>query len=160
MCGAMTTPPAPFRMRILIVGIGNPDRGDDGAGILAARELADLTSEGTDVVESNGDVGELLDRWAGVEAVYVIDAVCSGYPPGTIHCFHGPQVPSAWASLTSTHGLGLAQAIDLARALDRLPRELFVYGVEAHAYTPGAGMSPEVQRAVAEVVCRIRRQVQ
>src|SRR5690349_10435820 len=66
-----------------VIGIGNPARGDDGAGREVARLLADIRR--ARVVETNGDATDLLKIWRGVETCVIIDAVSSGERPGFIH---------------------------------------------------------------------------
>ena len=55
----------------------------------------------------------------------------------------------------STHAFGLAEAVELARALGRLPPRLIVYGIEGKSFEAGVGLSPEVGAAVQEVVERV-----
>jgi hydrogenase maturation protease len=60
---------------------------------------------------------------------------------------------------TSSHAFNVAEAIELARVLNRLPPRLVVYGVEGRRFDVGAGMSPEVARATDEVVERLFNEV-
>jgi hydrogenase maturation protease len=85
----------------------------------------------------------------------VIDAVRSGAPPGTIHRLDGD--PPAAMRLGSTHAIGLAEAIELGRALDRLPAHLELYGIEGAHFETGAELSPEVARAVEALCERLSR---
>jgi hydrogenase maturation protease len=85
----------------------------------------------------------------------VIDAVVTGAAPGTVHVWDGQRLPAFAMSSASTHGLGVAQAIELARTLDRLPARLRVYGIEGKEFAIGSAVSPEVEWAVEEVVERI-----
>jgi hydrogenase maturation protease len=82
--------------------------------------------------------------------------VRSGQEPGKIHRFaaHAHELPAAHFSC-STHGFGPAQAVELGRALGRLPRRLIAYGIEAGDLQVGNGLSPEVARAAGEVAGRI-----
>lgn len=130
----------------LFVGVGNHDRGDDGAGPSVIRRLT-----GHRTVEVR-DCADLVEIWSGEEEVVVIDAMVSGSPPGTIKRFDGIATELPTASFGSTHSLGLPAAIGLSRALGRLPRSLCVYGVEAADLRPGAAMTPEVQGAVLRIV--------
>jgi hydrogenase maturation protease len=69
----------------LVIGIGNPDRGDDAAGLAVARRVrAAAARRDVTVTELIGDQLALLDIWDGVKDVYVIDAVCSGGAPGSV----------------------------------------------------------------------------
>jgi hydrogenase maturation protease len=128
-----------------VIGLGNAARGDDAAGLIAARRL--------NGVEHEGDPLALLDVWDSAEWVVVIDAVRSGAVPGTIHRFDGAEpLPAAVRSSTSTHAVGLAEAIELARALGRLPAELIVYGIEGERFEAGIGLTPAVSAAVDAIV--------
>jgi hydrogenase maturation protease len=128
----------------MIICLGNEMRGDDGAGpAIAAR----LRSRGVNArVENPAD---LLDAWAGADDVVVIDAVMSGATPGTLHRLNArtTRVPASWTN-ASTHVLGLAEAIELARALERLPEHLQVVGIEGHDFRFDAQLTPEVEQAV------------
>jgi hydrogenase maturation protease len=100
----------------------------------------------------------LLDAWAGAALAIVIDAVRSGAPPGTIHRVDlDARPPAAALRLGSTHAVGLAEAIELGRALDRLPVRLALYGIEGARFETGAGLTPAVARAVETLCQRLSR---
>src|SRR5690242_13621602 len=103
--------------RKVVIGIGNPDRGDDAAGLLAVRSLGDLAGRGIDLVERSGEATELLDALEGADWAILVDAA-AGIAPGTARRFDATAaaLPASMTS-ASTHGMGLAQAIELARAL-------------------------------------------
>jgi hydrogenase maturation protease len=138
-------------VRRIIIGVGNPSRGDDGAGIEVARRVR--TRGSYQVV---GGSYELIDVWEGAEDVVVVDAARSGSVAGTVHRFdaHSEQLPGGILA-TSTHSIGVADAIEMARSLGRLPDRLVVYGIEVLDVTPGAGLTARVERAVDEVVREI-----
>jgi hydrogenase maturation protease len=102
-----------------------------------------------------GEPAELMEAWGGEDDVILIDAVVTGAAPGAVHVWDGQHLPAFATSASSTHGLGVAQAIELARALDRLPARLRVYGIEGKEFAIGSAVSPEVERAVEDVVRRI-----
>ena len=79
----------------------------------------------------------------------------TGAPSGTVQVWDGRHQLASIRINTSTHGLGVAEAIELAYVLDQLPIRLRVYGIEGRQFELGAEISPQVQRAVAEVVGRI-----
>lgn len=56
---------------------------------------------------------------------------------------------------SSTHALGVAEAIELARALDRLPGRTIVYGIEGSSFSAGAALDPTVERAIDETLTRV-----
>jgi len=137
---------------VLVVGMGNPVRGDDGAGILAARQLKKQLP-GVAVVEVQGDCTSLIDLWKTASTVVVIDAVSSCKAPGSIVRIDAltHNLPEAW-SLSSTHSFGLREGIELSRALGSLPNRLIVYGIGGAQFATGTGVSPQVKRAVFKLV--------
>ena len=140
----------------VIVGTGNAFRRDDGAGLATARRLGGILPDDIRVLEQEGDLASLLDAWQGAAAAVLIDATSSGSEPGTIRRYeaHERPLPSVF-SRSSTHSFGVAEAIELARALGQLPARVVVFGIEGHDFAPGEGLSPEVDAAVDEVVRRV-----
>ncbi|MDR7418641.1 MAG: hydrogenase maturation protease [Armatimonadota bacterium] len=145
---------------VLVIGVGNPNRGDDAAGLVAAR-LARARLAGTagvSVLECDGDPARLIDRWAGAHAVIVVDAVRSGAERGRLHCLNAAaRVLPTNIRPASSHAFGVAEAIELARALGCLPPRLVVYGIEAGSCALGSAPSPEVAAAAATAARRIVR---
>jgi len=143
-------------MSTVIVGAGNAFRGDDGVGLVAARRLRQALSGDIRVLDKEGDFASLLDDWQGAEVVIVVDATSSGRVSGTIQRYdaHERALPSGF-SRSSTHSFGVAEAIELARALGRLPARVVVFGIEGDDFTSGEGLSPDVDAAVDEVVKRV-----
>ena len=147
--------------RTLVIGMGNPDRGDDGIGPLVARRLATQLPPEIEVLERSGDALALLDDWAGATAVILIDAAAPLATPGRIHCID-PEKESLPAGLSpaSTHAFGVADAIALARALGRLPAHLVVLAVEGRCFDPGAPITPVVAAVADDVITRVKRELE
>lgn len=142
--------------QLLIIGIGNPFRGDDAAGVLTARLLKQGGLDSTIVMEHSGEGASLMETWKGADAVILIDAVSSGGVPGTIHKLEPISNPlPAHMFQSSTHAFSLPQAIEMARALDEFPSRLIVFGIEGGNFKPGAELSPEVRTALPEVANQI-----
>lgn len=141
---------------LLVIGIGNPDCGDDATGPIVARLLAGRLPAGTDILERTGDMLGLLDDWAGRDRVLLIDAAAMVTAAGTIHRIDLLCEPlPAGVTLASTHAFGVADAVELARALDCLPVVLIAYAIEGEAFGPGARPSPSVMAAAETVASRI-----
>jgi hydrogenase maturation protease len=137
----------------MVIGVGNAWRGDDGAGLAVARRLRELAPPGVEVREVEGDASTLMDAWAGADRVVVVDAAASGAPPGTVRRFDAVAEPLPARSVrSSTHAFGVPDAIELSRALGRLPARLDVYAIEGVSFTAGDRLSPTVARAVARLV--------
>ena len=147
----MSDPP-----RRLIVGIGNPDRGDDGVGRLVARLLRGRLPADVRIEERLGGAAELVELLGEADVAVLVDAMMSGTAPGTIQrfdCVAGEVGPGAAGA--SSHGLGVAEAVGLARALGCLPPVCVVYAVEAADFAPGAEMTTVVAAAAQETAGRI-----
>lgn len=146
---------------VLVLGVGNEYRGDDGVGRRVARELRERAPRSITILEATGEGTDLLEFWKGADAVIIIDAVASGAPPGTIHRLDARARPLPAGFLhTSTHAFGVAQAVELARALKQLPRHLVIYGIEGKTFEPDTGLSREVEHAAGEVVGRLLPEVE
>lgn len=148
-----------WSVRIAIIGVGNAERRDDSVGLLVARGVrARLTPEHGDVVvlERSGEATSLMQAWAGVGAVIIVDAVRSGAAPGTVHRLDAVagSIPDSFLRC-STHSFGVADAIELGRALDQLPPCLVVYGIEGQDFDHGGELSPEVAATLPRVIDRI-----
>jgi hydrogenase maturation protease len=133
----------------VVLGIGNRDRGDDAVGLLVLDELMARRLQGVDLIPGDGDPGWMLDAWEGRQCAVVVDAVVTGAAPGTIVRFDASRtaVP-ANARLSSSHTLGAATSVELARAIGRLPDRLVVIGVEADSMALGSALTPAVATAV------------
>ena len=137
---------------ILVIGIGNRDRGDDAAGLEVARRVRLATRPGEVTVrELDGDQLALLDEWAGATEVYLVDAVCSGGPPGTVYQFDAAEPLPGGFRHRGTHTFALADVVALARALGQLPGRLAGYGIEGTSFAIGDHLSKEVAAAVDQV---------
>jgi hydrogenase maturation protease len=145
---------------VLVIGVGNELRGDDGAGIEVVRRLrGPAAAVGIEVREAPGEPTALLDLWQGADRVIVVDAMRSGAPPGTVLRFDasGKPLPAHLRRSPSTHAVALEEAIELGRALRRLPERLIVIAVEGRTFAAGSGLSDELELlgpALADAVLR------
>jgi len=144
------------RSPTLVIGLGNEYRRDDAVGLVVARRLREAAPESVLVLEETGEGASLLESWQDADTVILIDAVQSGAAPGTVHRLDARAQPIAKKFFRfSTHAFGLAEAVELARALGRLPPRLIVYGVEGKSFEAGLGLSPEVEAAALVVAERV-----
>jgi hydrogenase maturation protease len=140
--------------RILVVGVGNDYRGDDGVGRWIARQLRNRGRPEMEVLESDGDGAALLQAWTEYDTVVLIDAVLSGAEAGAVRRFDASEqpLPPELSPRFSTHTFGVAEAIRMGAVLQQLPRRLLVIGIEGRRFEIGSDFSPEVLRAAQEVV--------
>lgn len=146
---------------ILILGIGNLWRGDDAAGRHAAQRLAEqIFSPAITVREVEGEGAAVMEALEGPDAAILIDAVESGAPPGTVHRWDvSTESMNARFLRCSTHNFSVHDAVEMARALGKLPSRVFVFGIESKEFSPGQGMSPEVETSMGELVAQVLDQV-
>ncbi|MEA3502210.1 MAG: hydrogenase maturation protease [Actinomycetota bacterium] len=137
---------------VVVIGVGNRMMGDDAVGPVVLDRLVGRLPETVALVESVGDATHLLDTWRDVRLAVVVDAVVSGGVPGSVHRIDGKKgFPATWRS-ASTHLIGVVEAIDLGEAVDMLPDEMIVYGIEIGKVEAGVMMGPEIDAAADEVV--------
>lgn len=143
---------------VVVIGIGNQLRGDDGAGLEAARRVRDCElSTSITVHLHEGDAVGLLSLWDKADAALLIDAVRSGAPPGTIHRLDASHAPlPSPVRQASSHTLGIAEAIELARALGTLPPTIRVYGIEGGRFEAGAELTIRIASALDTLVRELR----
>lgn len=135
---------------MIVIGVGNRSRGDDAVGIRVVERLRGSIT----CYESNGDPSELIVLFGSDQEVIVVDAMVSGSEPGTITTTeitfgNAPSSIAPLRSQSSTHGFGVFEALELARILGTIPARLTVIGIEGADFSPGAGLSPAIERAVA-----------
>ena len=131
--------------RVTVIGLGNEWRGDDGVGLEVARRVRGRVLEGEPLA--------LVDVVDGEDDVVLVDAVSSDAAPGTIFRFEAGDepLPTPLFGASSTHALGLADAVELARSLGRLPQRVVVYGIEGESFAFGKGLSAAVAAAADRV---------
>ncbi len=143
-------------MRYVVVGVGNTFRGDDAVGLAVAERLRGRVPAGVDVVPCELEPSRLIEAWEGATSALLVDAVDSGAWPGTVTRFDASDEPlPARAFRSSTHAFGVGEAIELARALGRLPGHVLVYGVEGEEFAAGEGLTPSVKAAVERTVTAV-----
>ena len=133
----------------LVVGIGNRDRGDDGFGPAVAHWLSGRVPSTVRILERSGDVLALIEDWDHIPSVIFIDAMAPISQPGRVHRFDltDSPLPIGFAP-PSSHTFGVAETVELARSLGRLPKFLAAYLVEGECFKTGAPLSPDEARKV------------
>ena len=144
--------------RVLIIGLGNPMMSDDGIGHEVVSRLA-RREPPADVrlLAIDGDVLALIDLWQGEPSVWLVDAVSSDKPSGTLQVCEHQNLLQMPASGLSTHHPNLAESLrwiihtrpEMAEIRFRL------YGIEAEVVLPGKRPSRAVDRSIDRLVARI-----
>jgi hydrogenase maturation protease len=145
-----------YQPSVLVVAIGNPDRGDDSFGPAVAQRLRKRVPDTVRIFERSGDALGLIEDWNGIPSVIVIDAVAPISQPGRVHRLDltDSPLPIGFAP-RSSHAFGVAETVELARSLGRLPQCLIAYLVEGEGFETGALLSSPVTTAVEDVTERV-----
>jgi hydrogenase maturation protease len=143
--------------RTLILGVGNPLMGDDGAGIEAVRMLAEVNLPANITVMDAATPGWALVEWIkNWPSVVIVDAMQMGLKPGEWECFDASEVRfTSSEGAVSLHDSDLAGGLALAEALGLLPPQLTFYGIEPESTEHGMLLSPAVSANLPELVKNI-----
>jgi hydrogenase maturation protease len=137
---------------VVVIGVGNEFRRDDGAGPAVVASLSGRVPPGVELVLSDGEPTKLIEAWTGAALAVVIDAVRADPPrPGRAHRFVLGRPLAGTTRTASSHGFGLDDAVRLALALDRMPGRLVVHAIEADDLSQGQGLTALVAAAVGDV---------
>jgi hydrogenase maturation protease len=142
----------------VVIGVGNQFRRDDGVGPAVLDLLRPAVPATVRLVASDGEPVRLIEEWAGADLALVIDALPPGAGGAAGQAYRlvvARDVAAAPPGTTSSHGLGLGEAIGLGRVLDRMPARLIVHAVQAAECGYGVGLTPAVAAAAAEVAAAV-----
>jgi hydrogenase maturation protease len=154
--------------KVLVAGMGNILRGDDGFGVEVARRLAatDGLPDGVRVVEVGiGGIHLVQELMDGYDVLVIVDAVEQGSAPGTVHLFEAEVDDIAeWPEnqradfFADMHYSTPSKALILARALGVLPPRTWIIGCQpAELGDLAIGLTDAAERAVQETVAEIEQ---
>lgn len=153
-------------VKIVLLGVGQSFRGDDGIGILAVEHWQEAYPETAELLDLRVETLELpglalLDALAGAEKAILVDAVQSENPVGTLHWLTEKELLSFSPDSQSAHGWGVAETLKLGRQLGRedMPDVIMVLGVEAEQFEIGAGLSESIRKRLPKILKVIQRNV-
>jgi hydrogenase maturation protease len=143
-------------MRIGVIGVGSL-QGDDAVGLFVAERLREgRLPAGVSVTALDRPGVALVEVLGELDAAIIVDAVSTReleWSPGTVIELDPAQLRRVASA--SSHGLGVADALKLAAALEREPRIVRIVGVSVTG-TIGAGLSGDVEEAVETACQRVR----
>ena len=141
----------------LVIGLGQPAAGDDGVGVaVIVRLRAEGDVEGV-AYETVAEASSLVERLQTGVPVIIVDALVGGGKPGDVVVLDSELVAGDARPL-STHGISVAQAISLARALapESVSAMVRVIGVVIETTTVGqTALSGPVAAAVPRACTKI-----
>ena len=142
---------------VLVLGLGNPLRGDDGIGprLIEALNRRGLPEEATALDAGTGglDLLQILEGW---ERAIIIDAADVGREPGQFVRFTPDEASFVGSeNATSLHNAGLAEVLALADALGQPLPELVIFGVQPEKIGWGEGLSEIVEATLPALVDKV-----
>ncbi len=147
-------------MSMLLIGIGNEYRSDDGLGPFIAKKVLEKKLPNVVVKTGSGEGAALMESWKGYEDVIIVDAVLSGAKPGTVFRLNASEEPVPVNIFhNSTHIFSVAEAIELARSMKKMPSSIMILGIEGESFKYGSAISPSVKNSVKQVYEEIVRYI-
>ena len=132
-----------------IIGVGNPLRGDDGVGPKLIQALRQHDGPSLELIDGGSDALGILEYLEGRSRVCIVDACRMGLSPGAVRMFEPQDATAVMApDQISLHGLGLAEALNMASALQMLPHELKIIGIEPQTIQFNGELSEPVQQGL------------
>ncbi len=108
------------------------------------------------MAETHGAAADLVTLMEGRARVLIVDACRSGAAAGTIHRLDATAgALPGWLRSVSSHGIGVAEGVALARVLGGLPARVEVWAVEGLAFATGDPLSPAVTQAIEALAAEI-----
>ena len=140
------------KLQHVIIGVGERLRGDDAAGLITIDHLRLKAPKLPPLITCGADPGTIVEALEQATSVTIIDAVKTGRAKaGTVHFWDVTKtgLPIEVQSC-STHMVGLAQSLELARALGAWPEKIHIYGIESADFAFRDGPSDEVKQGARE----------
>jgi hydrogenase maturation protease len=154
---------------LLVLGLGNSLRGDDGIGPRVVEQLIErglpVEVEALDAGTAGLDLLYLLTEsrpggGGGPRRVIIIDAADVGLEAGQFVRFRPGEADLRGAGEgAGSHEAGLAEVLELARALERPLPEIVIFGVQPGSLEWGTGLTSKVEAAVPQLVGAVFREV-
>jgi hydrogenase maturation protease len=133
---------------ILVLGIGNTVMSDDGVGVKVVQRLAKeyRLPAYVDVMDG-GTLGlDILPRLEGIEKLLIVDALETGYSPGTCIRLAGEEIPFALETKVSPHQMGLKDLLSVSELMEgQLPAEMVLIGVQPESIEMDTELTPVVE---------------
>lgn len=148
---------------IKILGIGSPFA-DDQLGwqvierLTQRQQLTDFIPQHVQLLACDRPGTRILELMRGANHVYLIDAVITGAKAGTIHRLQAGDICTL-PTIFSTHAIGLAEAIQIGYALQELPGNLVLYGIEITEVNVQFQLTKPIMKAVEQVVFNLESEV-
>lgn len=140
--------------RVLILGIGNMLRGDDGLGVHIVRQMQESgipLPEGVELLDGGTAGFDLLGLIDGFDKIVIVDALNADDRPGSIYRFTPEHAVSRGARF-SLHEVGIMEVIRTLNIMDHNPEIEFVGIVPENIRDIDTTISEAVRESVPRAV--------
>jgi hydrogenase maturation protease len=150
---------------LTIIGCGNPNRRDDGAGVAVVRRLMDrlggARADGVRLFDAGTNGMQVMFEARGAGELVLVDASSSGSEPGSIFEVPGELLQNVPAPGHGLHGFRWDHALFAGKKIygSDFPDRVTVYLIEGQTLELGIGLSEPVERAVARVIERMLERI-
>jgi len=142
---------------IKIIAVGNDLYGDDGVAkkVLTVLQEIDVFNS-VELIDGATDALGLIDYFQGTDYVIIIDAAKMGETPGTVRAFNADDVLiNIKMDHLSVHGISLAETFEIAKAIDAMPKNMTIVGIEPESIVIAQGISAPVAQSIPIAVSKI-----
>jgi hydrogenase maturation protease len=151
--------------RLAVIGCGNLNRRDDGAGpevLRLLRAAPGRGEQGIRLLDAGTDGMAVMFAARGCQSLIIVDACRSGSEAGAIFEVPGAELEHAPAAGANLHDFRWDNALHAGRQIFRqeFPSDVTVFLIEAETVAFGIGLSERVAKAAAEVASRIRARME
>jgi|Deesub1362B_J571_1020462.scaffolds.fasta_scaffold00093_74 hydrogenase maturation protease len=141
--------------RILIAGVGNELRRDDGFGPAVIRELFNTANAelfGADILDFGQRLYDLLLKLKEYDVAIIVDAIEGEGKPGDVYVIHPEDIWKARTKSLNLHDADLKELIALGDKMGSLPEKVYVVGCHPEDVSWGVGLTPVVAEKIAAVI--------
>ena len=148
------------KYKILVVGLGNPLRADDGLGLKAIEILKEesWTSEVLFLKIGTSPIN-YLPQIKEAQNIIVIDAIQGGKKTGSIYQLTLDNLNHQSTEYVNAHSYSLPQVITLAKEISNLPQKVLFYGLEPEDLSFNNHLSPSIKKNLPQLIKKIRKAI-
>lgn len=143
-------------MKVVVLGVGNTLRADEGIGVrvVEALERDYVLPEDVTAIDAGTSSMEMLEDLSHLDFLLVVDAIAAGKPPGTLVRLAGDEVPVFFRRNLSPHGIGLSDVLAALEFMGAEPRETVIIGVQPVSLELSTELTPTVAERLPELVAQ------
>ena len=147
-----------MKSRILIAGVGNELRKDDGFGPAVIRKLLEVADiPEADIIDFGQRLYDLLLKMKEYDIVIIVDAMEGEGKPGDIYMVKPEDVYKARVESLNPHHADLKELITIGKEMGSLPEDVYVIGCHPKDVSWGIGLTPAVAGKIKVIINLIHK---